>query len=130
MFPEQSKIPVGKPDAVEYTASVITDAEERGLPIYVLRSNTTAQIEYTLANLLKIEVQEQDSGLHFLLKLNTRRPDAELRELLSSRGINLLPLSAYYRNPDNAPEHTFVFNYSSLDTSMLEQALPVLAEFI
>ena len=38
---------------------VIVDAEERGVPIYVLRSNTTAQIEYTLANLLKIEVQEQ-----------------------------------------------------------------------
>ncbi len=38
---------------------VIVDAEERGLPIYVLRSNTTAQIEYTLANLLRIEVQEQ-----------------------------------------------------------------------
>lgn len=39
--------------------SVIVEAEERGLPIYVLRSNTTAQIEYTLANLLKIEVQQQ-----------------------------------------------------------------------
>lgn len=39
--------------------SVIVEAEEKGLPIYVLRSNTTAQIEYTLANLLKIEVQEQ-----------------------------------------------------------------------
>ena len=38
--------------------SVIVEAEERGLPIYVLRSNTTAQIEYTLANLLKIEVQQ------------------------------------------------------------------------
>ena len=37
---------------------VIVEAEERGLPIYVLRSNTTAQIEYTLANLLKIEVQD------------------------------------------------------------------------
>lgn len=38
---------------------VIVEAEERGVPIYVLRSNTTAQIEYTLANVLKIEVQEQ-----------------------------------------------------------------------
>lgn len=37
----------------------IVEAEERGIPIYVLRSNTTAQIEYTLANVLKIEVQEQ-----------------------------------------------------------------------
>ena len=35
------------------------EAEERGIPIYVLRSNTTTQIEYTLANMLKIEVQEQ-----------------------------------------------------------------------
>lgn len=38
---------------------IIVEAEERGIPIYVLRSNTTAQIEYTLANMLKIEVQEQ-----------------------------------------------------------------------
>ncbi|MBQ6341761.1 MAG: AAA family ATPase [Anaerolineaceae bacterium] len=41
---------------------VIVEAEERGIPIYVLRSNTTAQIEYTLANVLKIEVQEQASS--------------------------------------------------------------------
>ena len=38
---------------------VIVDAEEKGIPIYVLRSNTTAQIEYTLASMLKIEVQDQ-----------------------------------------------------------------------
>ncbi len=38
---------------------IIIEAEERGIPIYVLRSNTTTQIEYTLANMLKIEVQEQ-----------------------------------------------------------------------
>ncbi|MBR6090230.1 MAG: AAA family ATPase [Anaerolineaceae bacterium] len=36
----------------------VVEAEERGLPVYVLRSNTTTQIEYSLANMLKIEVQE------------------------------------------------------------------------
>ena len=36
---------------------VIVEAEERGIPIYVLRSNTTSQVEQTLANLLRIEVQ-------------------------------------------------------------------------
>lgn len=41
---------------------VVVEAEERGIPIYVLRSNTTAQIEYTLANVLKIEVQERASN--------------------------------------------------------------------
>lgn len=78
----------------------------------------------------RVDVQERDSGLHFLLKLDTRRPDPELRELLASKGVNLLPISAYYRNPDNAPEHTFIFNYSSLDSSVLDQALPALAECI
>ena len=78
----------------------------------------------------RIEVQEQDSGLHFLLKLDTRRSDPEFRELLASHGVNLLPISAYYQDPDSAPEHTFIFNYSSLDSPVLEQALPVLAECI
>lgn len=36
---------------------VIVEAEERGIPIYVLRSNTTAQIGYTLANVLRVEMQ-------------------------------------------------------------------------
>ena len=53
-----------------------------------------------------------------------------IREQLASRGVNLLPISAYYRNPDTAPEHTFIFNYSSLDSSVLDQALPVLAECV
>lgn len=39
--------------------SVIVEAEDRGLPIYVLRSNTTTQIEYTLANILHVSVEEQ-----------------------------------------------------------------------
>ena len=41
---------------------VIVEAEEKGIPIYVLRSNTTAQIEYTLASMLKMEVKEQASN--------------------------------------------------------------------
>ena len=78
----------------------------------------------------RIEVQERDSGLHFLLRIDTGRPDEELRALLASRGINLLPLAVYYHSPENAPPHTFILNYSSLDASALEQALPILAELI
>lgn len=40
---------------------MIVDAEERNVPIYVLRSNTINQIEYTLANLFNVTVQ-QPSG--------------------------------------------------------------------
>ena len=78
----------------------------------------------------RIEVLERDSGLHFLMSIRTSRSDGELRKLLAAEGINLLPLAAYYQNPENAPEHTFILNYSALDAHGLEQALQVLAGLI
>ncbi len=78
----------------------------------------------------RIDVQERDSGLHFLLQIDTRRPDEELLSLLHESGIHLLPISTYYHSPETAPAHTFILNYSSLDASILEQALPILAELI
>lgn len=41
---------------------MIVDAEERNVPIYVLRSNTINQIEYTLANLFNVTVQQPSSN--------------------------------------------------------------------
>lgn len=38
---------------------IIIEAEERNMPIYVLRSNTTSQIANTLANLFKVQVRDQ-----------------------------------------------------------------------
>ena len=78
----------------------------------------------------RIDVLERDSGLHFLMRIRTARSDEELRSLLAERGINLLPLAVYYRNPENAPEHTFILNYSALDESGLAQALEILSRLI
>jgi stage III sporulation protein SpoIIIAA len=39
---------------------LISDAEQRGIPIYVLRSNTVTQIEDFLADLYELEVEEDD----------------------------------------------------------------------
>ncbi len=38
---------------------IIVDAEERNLPIYVLRSNTINQMEYSLANIFNVTVKNQ-----------------------------------------------------------------------
>lgn len=78
----------------------------------------------------QVEVLERDSGLHFLLQIRTQRSDPELRSLMAEQGINLLPLAVYYQHPENAPEHTFILNYSSLEPSGLEQALQILATLI
>ena len=78
----------------------------------------------------RIDVLERDSGLHFLLRLQTERTDDELRARLTERGFNLLPISVYYQHPEDAPAHTFVLNYSSLSVPDLEKALGILAELI
>ncbi|MBR0160969.1 MAG: PLP-dependent aminotransferase family protein [Oscillospiraceae bacterium] len=78
----------------------------------------------------RISVLEQDSGLHFLMRLQTERADDELRGLLFRRGIRLLPLSVYYQNASDAPEHTFIVNYSALTAEAFNRALLVLAELI
>ena len=78
----------------------------------------------------RLEVLERDSGLHFLLQIQTEKPDALLLSQLRGQGIHLLPLSAYYRNPEASPEHTFIISYSSLSAEDLKQALEVLAGLI
>ena len=78
----------------------------------------------------RITVLENDSGLHFLLRLHTGLDDGALVSALSARGISLMPLSKYYRNPNDAPSRTFVLNYSSLSVQELRFALDALAELI
>ena len=78
----------------------------------------------------RITVLENDSGLHFLLCLHIDLDDDALVSALSARGISLMPLSKYYRNPADAPSHTFVLNYSSLSVQELRFALDALAELI
>lgn len=75
----------------------------------------------------RIRVLERDSGLHFLLQLDTGRSDEALYKALLSQGIRLNPLSSYYLNPSEAPEHTFLLSYSDLSPEDLGRALPVLA---
>ncbi len=41
---------------------LIVDAEERNIPIYVLRSNTINQLEYSLADLFNVAVKKQSGG--------------------------------------------------------------------
>jgi GntR family transcriptional regulator/MocR family aminotransferase len=78
----------------------------------------------------RITVLENDSGLHFLLRLHTDLEDDTLVSALNARGVSLLPLSLYYRNPAAAPAHTFILNYSSLSVSDLHLALEVLNSLI
>ena len=79
----------------------------------------------------KLAIEEQDAGLHFLLRLDTAYTDRELVKLLADAGIRAHTLSHYYAGEvPPSSRRCLVINYSGLSIDRLKQALEKLAEFL
>lgn len=74
------------------------------------------------------EIREKDSGLHFLLRLDTELSDEELVKSARRQGINISCLSGYYHNKSEAAEHTIVINYSGIEKDKIEEAVNLLGK--
>jgi stage III sporulation protein SpoIIIAA len=71
----------------------ITDAERRGLPVYVLRANTAAQIESCLADIFGLNVADLDP-----VTTSLRETEEAIRRVLSGqRSVDLSPQNSYIR---------------------------------
>ena len=78
-----------------------------------------------------VTIMEEDSGLHFLLKLKMELSDKEFMQRALQKGVKLNSLSAYYHDsPDDFAAHTFIINYSYLNTEHLAEAINVLYDCI
>ncbi len=73
----------------------------------------------------QLTILEQDAGLHFLLRVNTRLTDRELTEALEKSGIRIRSLSDYYHDT-RKDRHCLVVNYSGIKEENLEKALKAL----
>lgn len=88
--------------------------------VYKTRRN---QILATLKNCPhagRFAVREQDAGLHFLLRVDTREEDAALCARWEAAGVRVRALSSFYHG--QAPEsdrHCLVVNYSGLQPEQL-----------
>ncbi|MDD6762289.1 MAG: PLP-dependent aminotransferase family protein [Clostridiales bacterium] len=76
------------------------------------------------------EILEKDSGLHFLLRLDTELSDKALADSARRLGINISCLSEYYHNKSGAPEHTVVINYSGIEKEKIAGAVALLGKAI
>ena len=74
----------------------------------------------------RITISEQGAGLHFLLRLDTDRSDAALRQRAEALGVRLGFLSEYAAVPNPSYAHTLVINYAGLDEARLPQAVELL----
>ncbi|MGQ9628579.1 MAG: R3H domain-containing nucleic acid-binding protein [Anaerolineae bacterium] len=71
----------------------ISEAEARGIPVYVLRSNTVNQMESCLADIFQLEVEEADP-----LAIAMRETQEAIEKVLASaRAVELSPQNPYIR---------------------------------
>jgi len=70
----------------------------------------------------RLQILEQDAGLHFLVRVDTDLTDGELTALCARAGIRIHALSEYYH--DNREDlRTLVVNYAGLDLEELREKL-------
>ena len=70
----------------------------------------------------RITIQEQNAGLHFLVRTNTALSDETITQQLEEAGVRVRTLSSYYYTPAPASaDHCLVVNYSGLTDDQLCQ---------
>ena len=77
-----------------------------------------------------LQVEGEDGGLHFLLKLRTEASDTEIKAAAQKQGLNIKFLSEYYYHPTNDSSHTLLMNYSGLPDEVLYPALDKLFDVL
>ncbi len=78
----------------------------------------------------KVQIKEENAGLHFLLEVNTRYSDEELMKRIAKKGIHISCLSQYFYDKKKAKKHTLIINYSGMEAEKLEESVERLFEGI
>lgn len=79
----------------------------------------------------RIQIYEEDAGLHFLMRLDTAISDAALRQNAAEHGVHLAFLSQYYfEGQKQAPQHVLVLNYSGLTPEQIPNTVKLLSQIL
>lgn len=74
----------------------------------------------------KSRIMESDSGLHFILEIDTEKSDEEITEFCLKKGIRISFLSEYYHNNPEKYCHQVLINYSGINKEDFSKALECL----
>lgn len=96
---------------------------------YLRRRREVIELLYKSSLNDRVELIENESGLHFLMKLKTDIDDEKIKNELLERKIKISPLSDYYMT-DTAVPHNFVINYSCLDTKKLSEVFETISSLL
>lgn len=73
---------------------------------------------------------ESDSGLHFIIKLESKKSDCKIKKLLQDKNININMLSEYYYNSSENLNHMYMLNYSNINLEKFEKVISLLKELL
>lgn len=97
---------------------------------YMRRRNQIIKIIKENDNLGRYEILENDSGLHFLLKIDTTISDQDITHQLQDYGIKITAVSDYYFGKTAPNNHMFIINYSNVNIEAVSEALGILGKII
>lgn len=96
---------------------------------YLKKQNTILNAFQTSSLNNKIEIYNETTGVHFLMKIKSEKAEKDIINNAFSKGIKLSPLSQYYKNNDEN-KNIYVMNYSSLDSEKIELIVEKLKQCI
>ena len=78
----------------------------------------------------KIQILEEDAGVHFLMKVDTNLSEEEFLDKMKSKGIKLAALSSYYHSSEKKKkyENIYVMNYSFVDCEKMEYVAKMITQ--
>jgi len=97
---------------------------------YKIKRDTLINVITTGPLSEKSAIFEENSGLHFILKLKTELSDEELVSKARLVGIKISCLSQYCHNRENAEKAVVLINYSGVNTKIIPRAMELLAAII
>ena len=79
-----------------------------------------------------ITVKEKDSGVHFMIQIDTDKNEKDFILDAKAHGLKLAPLSKYFINDENGIDYknTYVINYSSINLNRIEEIFGVFCEIV
>lgn len=72
----------------------------------------------------------KDSGLHFLLKIDTNIDDSVLINKAFEKNVKISTLSQYYRKQNNVNKHILVINFSSISEKNFRYTIEILENIL
>jgi hypothetical protein len=88
--PDEADVVMTLKSEYRQKTAALREAEERGLPIYVLKSNTIVQMEASLTSIFSLEVDPREAALH-------EAEEAIGLVMQQAEPVELSPQNAYIR---------------------------------